>query len=277
MSGSVCGRCDTVGQTGNYCTSCGYDLRPPEPRVVTPAHCAAPSPPPSIVSCPVCGSSNAQSRSRCARCHAPFTQAPDSPSAGFGPALRAGRPIGGGPRGLVALTAVASLVLLAVLGTLLSARGIGPFASPGPGSSTAEPVVVRQVRASSALDPAIAARLVDGDPASAWVEGVAGPGEGEWVEIDFGRPVRVRRLLVWNGDQGPDRFLERNRVRGLGIRLGGEHLAVELLDTEEAQVVAFPRPIVASRLRLVIRDAHLGTLGVETAIGEVEVYGTPVG
>lgn len=295
MSSAACARCDAVGQSGNFCTSCGYDLRPPEPAVLTPRH-REPEPlaPPAVVTCGSCGALNAKSRRVCARCRAPLaagsaavppatassTGAPATgagPAApGFGPPLRATPPPARSPVLLRVVLGLAAVAILAVTGTLLAARRGAPPADPSPSASLAE-LPVRAVRASSAADAEPARRAVDGDPGTAWAEDAAGPGVGEWLELRLDQRARISRLNVWNGDQRGARFVARNRVHELRIDVGESRFTVELLDTQGPQVVELPRPVEADRLRLTVLSVHGATPDAATALSELVLYGTAAG
>lgn len=290
---AACPRCDAPAQEGNFCTSCGYDLRPPGPAVVTPRHRAAPEPAPEVVRCPACGAPNAKSRRACGRCHASLTRtpvavrdapaptppappAPPSPAPGdFGPAVRAQAPPARPPWLLLGLFGGAALVFLGVTATLLIARGVGPFPARDGEVPVVEPLGVARVRASSAQAAEPSERLVDGDPETAWAEDSPGPGVGEWVEVALDTGARVGRVTIWNGDQRGERFLLRNRVRELRIDVAGERFTVELLDTQGPQVIELPRPVRADRLRLTVLSVYGASPDADTALSGVEIYGTP--
>lgn len=52
--------------------------------------------------------------------------------------------------------------------------------------------------------------LFDGDPKTAWVEGSAGNGVGEWVQIEFEKPVNVSTINISNGYQKSSQTLVEN-------------------------------------------------------------------
>ncbi|HWH32512.1 MAG TPA: discoidin domain-containing protein [Egibacteraceae bacterium] len=279
----ACPRCDVAGQEGSFCTSCGYDLRPPGPAVVSPRHRAAAEAPPEIVACRACGARNAKSRQVCGRCRAPLSgdaadAVPPPPRAqGFGPAVRVEPPVPKPSRFLLLVLGLAALVLAGATVTLLVARGIGPFTPEAPEAGPLAALAVERVRASSAQAGEPPQRLLDGDAGTAWAEDGAGPGVGQWVELTLARRARVHRLAIWNGDQRGDRFLARNRVRELRIDTAGERFVVELLDTQGQQVVELPRTVRADRLRLTILSVHGAAPDANTALSELEVYGIPAG
>lgn len=285
MSSAACARCDAVGQSGNFCTSCGYDLRPPEPAVLTPRHREPEPAPPAVVTCGVCGALNAESRRVCARCRAPLRdgvtapapRTPDDLAAyDYGPAMRAAAARPRSPVLLRVVLGLAAVVILGVTGTLLAARRVAPPTAPSPSASLAE-LSVRAVRASSAAEAEAAGRAVDGDPGTAWAEDVAGPGVGEWLELRLDGRARILRLNVWNGDQRGARFVARNRVHELRIDVGESRFTVELLDTQGPQVVELPRPVEADRLRLTVLSVHGATPDAATALSELMLYGTAAG
>ena len=279
----TCPRC-AAPQDGspNFCTACGYDLRPSPER---PA--ARPLPPPVVrlVACPACGASNAGSRRHCGRCRSALHEAPATatraePEAAGGrePKQRDSSPI------LLVVTLVAALAIVGVLLSLLGAQGVGFLAGPPeePTEAAAGSPVLLAARATASstlqgsgttsYDPA---NLVDGDPETAWNEGSRGDGVGEWVELTLAAPADVTRVLLWNGYQKGEQFPQNGRVRQLRIDAGERTFEVELLDVEGPQAVNLPQPVRAQRVRLTIDDVYVGDRYPDVALSEIEVYGVP--
>ena len=134
--------------------------------------------------------------------------------------------------------------------------------------------------------------LFDGVRTNAWVEGIDGPGVGEWVEFelnqaaygitihngiqmyptDFLRPSRID----WrNADRGIDYyepiFADNNRVRGLRIErlvLRGATLRLELRDTRDAQrwdELYLPPGLY----RVFVESVYPGRRWDDTCLGEI--------
>lgn len=289
MSEACCAASRAAGR--NFCTVCGRDLRG-ERVVVTARKYRAPEPDPRLVACRNCGAGNAASRVRCGRCGrtlAEEVQVPPPPPADVAPGRADGLqgfrtlppPERAGPSAaLFVAVIVAALVTLGVVGTILSARGVGIFGNddPDPEDLVALPVV--RAETSSVLEPGGAAsygpdNLVDGDPSTSWQEGASGDGNEEWVELILDTPAEVSRLLIWNGHQKGTRFADHNRVSQVRIEVAGRELVADLLDIEGPQAVDLPEPLTTDRVRVVILAVHRGLRYSDTAISEIDLYGLP--
>lgn len=288
----TCPRCGAPAEDAtNFCTRCGQDLRADAPAAAgaRPAPATAPSGPAvdlQLVACPTCGASNAASRARCGRCHADLAGGRPPPAAsGDDDEHWASDPDRDSPvpRALLVVTVLAVVAVAAVVAALLGARGIGWFApteAMSPLASQGEPLVVGAVDASSQLggqasDYGPPANAVDGDTATAWVEGADGPGTGEWLELVLVEPALVHRVVVWNGNQRGELFPVSNRVASLRIDIGDRTFTGDLLDRRGPQAVDLPEPVRGDRVRLTVERVVRGERGIDTAISEVEVYGEP--
>lgn len=279
-------------------------------RPRAPAATGDESAPSRLVACHRCGAVNAASRRRCARCRADISidspeldgerAASDDAASLHAPGASA-MPVGsgvagGGDRGgsrdtaepplpgvLVLATVIASIAVLAVAFTMLSARGVGPFG--GPGAEPTDPtqaagVEIADITASSALPPAgsttyDAANLIDDDPTTAWNEGESGDGAGERLELTLAGPTDVTGLLVWNGYQAGDDFAQHNRVRMLRLDIGDRIFRVRLLDRRGPQAIDLPAPVTAERIGLEIVATFPGNRYNDAALSELEVLGVP--
>ncbi|MEM8598462.1 MAG: hypothetical protein AAGF99_00940 [Bacteroidota bacterium] len=143
--------------------------------------------------------------------------------------------------------------------------------------------------ASSALAPQGANRYAvdeaeDGNPRSAWVEGVDGPGLGERLMITLGTPddpddftTSFDGVRVINGYAKSMQTWEANgRVRHLEVHLNDRLVTVIVLhDTamlQEATWANLPvRP--GDRIDLVITGVYAGTRYEDTALSEVLLLG----
>jgi hypothetical protein len=265
---------------------CGYDLK------ASAAKGAAQPLPPSVVrlvACPQCGASNAGSRTVCGRCRAtldpdaepdPSAASPSEPPEIPLPSIVQVEPESS--RLLLIVTAVAGLMIGAVLLVLLANRWFGILSQPvatTPAARDAVRMEVKGVSASSMLPPAglvtyAAENVVDNDPTTAWNEGARGA-VGEWVELRLAHEARISRLLVWNGYQKGVQFAQSGRVKRLLIEAGGRRFTVELLDVRGSQAVDLPQPVRARTIRLTIEAIFQGDRYPDTALSEVEVYGYP--
>jgi HEAT repeat protein len=144
---------------------------------------------------------------------------------------------------------------------------------------------------SDARDLAAPAALDDGDPATAWTEGLGGDGRGEFLTARSGAGgYAIRGVRFLPGDAASaQRFRARNRVRRFQLSFGPraqDRFDVELPEDpgadaarfRDAYWVALPRPIVSSCVTLVITEVASGTEASPpktfgaTALSEVTIF-----
>jgi hypothetical protein len=120
-----------------------------------------------------------------------------------------------------------------------------------------------------------AQNVLDGNLGQPWVEGVAGPGIGQWIDLTFTEPITLTQLAVSIGfDRSDENFQANNRVRR----------ATLIFADNATQQVTFPDerglhivPVADKRttsLRFVIDDVYPGARFDDTAIGEITVRGS---
>ena len=120
---------------------------------------------------------------------------------------------------------------------------------------------------------------VDGSLAEPWCEGAAGPGSGEWLQLDFSTPLELTEIRLANGYQdGEYLYVLNNRVKTLSIYVDGVRLGEwELDDNADWQSYAVAGDVTpgvtAGTIRLVIEDEFEGWAYEDTCIAEVEVWG----
>jgi hypothetical protein len=111
--------------------------------------------------------------------------------------------------------------------------------------------------------------LLDG-PETAWVEGAAGDGSGEWIRFTQAAELGAatfRTIRVWNGYQKSEKaFRENGRVRELEVSWQGGSERVSLADRRGEQAVRLSRPITTPWVRFAILSAYPGGKGSDTAI-----------
>jgi hypothetical protein len=120
----------------------------------------------------------------------------------------------------------------------------------------------------------------DDDPATAWVEGVKGPGIGEWVrvQVTLMQGATQARLRIRNGFQKSERLFKANaRARGVTIMLLPSKALVEteLADKDGWQEVVVPQPsgpLDAVEIR--VRSAYPGTKYDDLGLSDVQLYVT---
>jgi HEAT repeat protein len=125
---------------------------------------------------------------------------------------------------------------------------------------------------SEARDLTSPSAVEDGDPATAWTEGLGGDGRGEFLTARAGaRGALVRGLRIIPGDaSSPERYRARNRVRKLHLALGPrdeQRFDVELPEDPGGDLrryrepfwVPLPHPLAASCATVIITDVTPGT------------------
>ena len=113
---------------------------------------------------------------------------------------------------------IALLVLIAGGGGIIVWLNSGvqePASNPGKITATA-----------SSTRPSIgdityhASNMLDQSLATAWGEGVRGPGTGEWIRCDFSREVKLNRIIITPGYfKTPELWKQNNRLAGVTLHL----------------------------------------------------------
>ena len=144
-----------------------------------------------------------------------------------------------------------------------------------------EAVTWDDVQASSALQPETGRyrpeNVTDGDPNTAWVEGVDGPGAGEWIRLESGREHIVRAMVIEHGYQkwdgsSYDLFFQNNRPRLIQISFSdGTHVYATLPDSIGSEKIHFGRSIETRWVQVTILDVHPGTVYNDTCISGILV------
>jgi hypothetical protein len=114
-----------------------------------------------------------------------------------------------------------------------------------------------------------AANAIDGKRSTAWIEGVDGPGIGEWIRFDFDREVKLHRILVLPGYfKSTDIWKENNRLAAATAYFSdGSSRDLTFSDRMESQ--KFDVGTVKTKfVRLVIKQVYDGT-DPDTAISEI--------
>ncbi len=113
--------------------------------------------------------------------------------------------------------------------------------------------------------------LLDGTSRTAWVEGAAGDGIGEWVVISWNTKQTVRGFRIANGYGKSDSLFERNAsVRQLSLSFSnGEQATLALQNAPGSLDYALPKPLEATWVRIEIQAVRKGTKYPDTAISEL--------
>lgn len=152
-------------------------------------------------------------------------------------------------------------------------------ASVPSGMTEVEP---RSISASSSFDEGHKVHnttyLQDRNRQTAWCEGAGGAGEGEYLNIIFGREVRISSLILANGFQQNSAaygyiYKLNGRVRKLQLQADGQVLgAFDVKDRDGTQLISFPE-VRARNLRLTILETYPGSRWPDTCISELYLYG----
>jgi hypothetical protein len=122
--------------------------------------------------------------------------------------------------------------------------------------------------------------LSDNDPTTAWVEGHAEDGIGEYIEFNDIMPGTDSELYILNGYQANKESWENNgRVKKLKVTLNGKDIfMIELADAMGAQSVKLPGDFILELektaehrriVRMTIMEVYPGMKWKDTAITEI--------
>jgi hypothetical protein len=110
---------------------------------------------------------------------------------------------------------------------------------------------------------------IDGKRATAWIEGVDGPGIGEWIQFDFDREIRVHRILIQPGYfKSPAIWSQNNRLATVTAQFSDGSSRQLNFDNIMQSQKADVGSIKTRWVRLVIESVYYGS-DPDTAISEV--------
>ena len=114
---------------------------------------------------------------------------------------------------------------------------------------------------------------VDGKRTTAWIEGVSGPGIGEWIRFDFDRELTLHRIIVQPGYfKSPQIWAENNRLASVTANFSdGSSRELTLADRMESQRIDVGK-VRTKWVRFVIKSVYYGTnpgSTDDTALSEV--------
>ena len=145
-----------------------------------------------------------------------------------------------------------------------SADGLNPKTSPLEIKVTASSV--RYSVQTNTYDPA---NTIDGSKNTAWIEGVDGPGLGEWLRYDFDREINLHRILILPGYfKSQAIWAGNNRISAAAFYFSdGTKRIINFPDRMERQKVDVGS-IKTRWVRIELEDFHFGK-DPDTAISEV--------
>jgi hypothetical protein len=113
------------------------------------------------------------------------------------------------------------------------------------------------------------ANAIDGKRSTAWIEGVDGPGVGEWIRFDFDREINLHRILIQPGYfKSPQIWAGNNRIATLTAYFSdGTSRDLTFSDRMDSQKVDIGS-VRTKWVKFVIKSVHYGT-DPDTAISEL--------
>jgi hypothetical protein len=113
------------------------------------------------------------------------------------------------------------------------------------------------------------ANAIDGKRATAWIEGVDGPGLGEWIRFDFDREINLHRILIQPGYfKSPAIWAQNNRLATLTAQFSdGTSRDLNFDNRMDSQKVDIGS-VRTKWVKFVIKSVYYGT-DPDTAISEV--------
>ena len=110
-----------------------------------------------------------------------------------------------------------------------------------------------------------------------WCEGVAGPGLGEWLQLDFSAPLEISELRLSNGFDRDGFLYETNdQVAKATMQFdSGKSLTWEFAIVRGLQSITLDPPITSQSVRLTIDGVYPGWEFDDACIGEIEVWARP--
>lgn len=257
----------------------------PTPAAPIPA---APEPPPAPVgiACRSCGTDNDTDRHFCRSCGAELREAAPPAKESWWRRWRRRRrerPAGYRRKGrrkphvkryvLIPLVIAAVLLLIVFLPALPVSHPL--LENLRDRISDAAPVAPTSIDASSEATSAEFA--FDGISNEYWAPGLEGDGVGEWVQAEFGDPVRLVYLLVSPGvSRDQEAFLAQARPKEIELRMftadgGAETVKLTLADSAEPQTLELGVSDVTG-VRLTILSTYGFEPGKAVAIAELEYF-----
>jgi hypothetical protein len=162
-------------------------------------------------------------------------------------------------------------------------RGTSPIVREGSSSNTAEiassnsqtgtPLKITasssSVRLAVQSNTYYPANAIDGKRSTAWIEGVDGPGIGEWIRFDFDREINLHRILIEPGYfKSPAIWAQNNRIAILTASFSdGSSRDLTFSDRMDSQKIDVGS-VKTKWVKLVIKSVYYGT-DPDTAISEL--------
>jgi len=153
----------------------------------------------------------------------------------------------------------------------INARNADEMSTPEPVSATPLKITASasSIRLAVQSNTYYAANAIDGKRSTAWIEGVEGPGIGEWIRFDFDREIVIHRILIQPGYfKSPQIWTGNNRLAVLTAQFSdGSSRELTFTDSMTSQKVDVGA-IRTRWVRFVIKSVYYGT-DPDTALSEV--------
>ncbi len=126
------------------------------------------------------------------------------------------------------------------------------------------------------------AHAFDDDAATAWNDGVAGIGLGEWLEATFDRSYRVRRIRTatgWNyvSARYGDLFVANSHLRRVSFRFSNGSTVTRDVASGQREIVIEGLDVVTTSVRIVADSVWDGNRYHDMCISEATFEGEPAG
>jgi hypothetical protein len=150
-------------------------------------------------------------------------------------------------------------------------RSADEMSTPEPRSATPLKITASasSIRLAVQSNTYYAANAIDGKRSTAWIEGVDGPGIGEWIRFDFDRDIVIHRILIQPGYfKSPQIWAGNNRLATVTAQFSdGSSRELTFTDSMTSQKVDIGA-IRTKWVKFVIKSVYYGT-DPDTALSEV--------
>ena len=137
---------------------------------------------------------------------------------------------------------------------------------------------IQRVSASSYLKEKsiqhIPERLIDQDTTTAWVEGVSGTGEGEFVCFELDGSYTINGIKIWNGYQkSEDLYYKNARPQKLEVEVSdGTSERLKLQDNVDGSQTFYFDGRITSYVKISILSTYKGSKYEDTVMSEIELF-----
>src|SRR6266850_4215499 len=151
-------------------------------------------------------------------------------------------------------------------------RNASPENSPSesqPGTPLKITASASSVRLAVQANTYYASNAIDGKRSTAWIEGVDGPGLGEWIRFDFDRQINLHRILFQPGYfKSPQIWTENNRLQTFTAYFSdGSSRDLPFTDRMDSQKIDIGS-VRTKWVKFVIKSVYYGA-DPDTALSEV--------